>query len=366
MKTVNVSLKDRSYNVIIDSGIINHTGKHLEELGLGKKVFIISDDNVFPIYSEKLITSLEASDFIVKTFILKNGEHLKSYENITKLCEKILSFTPDRNSTIIALGGGVIGDLSGFTASILLRGINFIQIPTTLLSQVDSSVGGKTAINSSFGKNLIGTFYQPKLVLIDPDTLNSLPHREFLCGYSETLKYALINNKDFFNYLENNKAEIKAKKPELISEIIKTAVQTKANIVSQDETEKSDIRALLNLGHSFGHALEKELKYSDILKHGEAVAIGMILAAKFSANSGLCDPKIIADITQHLEYFGLPLKPQDIKKQWDSSNILNNMMSDKKNLNAKLNLILLRDIGKSFVAKNISPDNIVAFLKTVF
>ena len=273
---------------------------------------------------------------------------------------------PDRNSTIIALGGGVIGDLSGFLASLILRGINLIQIPTTLLSQVDSSVGGKTGINTNYGKNLIGTFYQPRLVLIDPKTLQTLPDREFLCGYVETVKYALINNYKFFEYLDNNKSKIKNKNLNFLTDIIQTAISSKAEIVAQDETEKTGTRALLNLGHTFGHALEKEVDYSDLIKHGEAVAIGIILAAKFSYKLGFCDKTIITQIETHFKSFDIPVSAKEIIYDWNINNLFNNMLSDKKNQNGQIAFILFKNIGQTFLARNITHNNIYDFLESVF
>ena len=366
MRQVKVSLKERSYDIIIKDNLLKNISEHIKPLNLGKKIFIISDNNVAPLYLKNIVNSLKKQQFEINIFTLEAGEHLKSFTNLVKLSNKILSYKPDRNSTIIALGGGVIGDLSGFIASIILRGINFIQIPTTLLSQVDSSVGGKTAINSNYGKNLIGSFYQPKIVLIDPTSLLTLPDREFLCGYVETFKYALINNYEFFTFLEKEKSAIKAKELTILNHIIELAVTSKAQIVAKDETEKSGLRALLNLGHTFAHALEKETNYSDLLKHGEAVAIGIILAAKFSYQLGFCNEEIIAKITKHLQYFNIITNPQDLNYNWQYKNLLTHMLGDKKNQDGIINFILLNDIGESFLAKNVKYDNVVAFLKTVF
>jgi 3-dehydroquinate synthase len=366
MQKITVKLQKRSYDVIIEENLINNIDKYLSNLKLGKKIFIISDDNVAPLYLKNITFSLQKLEHEIHSFTLNAGEHLKSFANLADLANKILSLTPDRNSTIIALGGGVIGDLSGFLASIILRGVNFIQIPTTLLSQIDSSVGGKTAINSDYGKNLLGSFYQPRIVLIDPKTLATLSQREFLCGYVETFKYALINNTDFFALLENNKLAIKNREYDFLTKIIAIAVKSKADIVAQDEKETSGLRALLNLGHTFGHALEKDTNYSNLLKHGEAVAIGMNLAAQFSVKLGFAQPEIIDKIKQHLKYFNIPTELNDIKHQWNQDKLLTHMLSDKKNQDGIINFILLTDIGKAFLAKDIKYDNVVAFLKTLF
>ena len=298
MPIVKLDLKERSYDIAIAEGAIKNVASYLEPLKLGKKIFIITDKNVGKLYYNAAKKSLNKSGYEIIKISLKPGEHLKSFVNIVKLCNKILNHKPDRNSTILALGGGVIGDLSGFAASIILRGIDFVQIPTTLLSQVDSSVGGKTGINTNSGKNLVGSFYQPKLVVIDPETLNSLSEREYLCGYVEALKYALIDNPEFFEFLEKNKAKIKKRDIETLKEIIKISCESKARIVSNDERERG-CRALLNLGHTFGHSFEKETEFSDILKHGEAVAIGIILALKLSNQLGLCPVEDTEAVTKH-------------------------------------------------------------------
>lgn len=364
METVKVNLSERSYNIHIQEDLLKDSGEYIKDLNLGNKVFLITDRNVAKLYHKTVKESLLKEGFEVHEFTLKPGEQLKSFLNTVKLSNKILSLFPDRNSTIVALGGGVIGDLSGFLASLLLRGINFVQIPTTLLSQTDSSVGGKTGINTNYGKNLIGTFYQPKLVLIDPKTLKTLSEREFLCGYVETVKYALINNYSFFEHLDNHKRKIKNRDIKFLKDIIKTAVSSKADIVAQDETERTHTRALLNLGHTFGHAFEKEANFSDIIKHGEAVAIGIILAAKFSHKFGFCDKSVITKIETHFKALNIPTSAKEIAYEWNIDNLLNNMLSDKKNQNGQITLILFKNIGETFLARNITHAEISNFLKS--
>lgn len=361
MPKVKLDLAERSYDIIIENNSIKNIAKYLKELNIGKKIFIISDDNVADIYLNDIEKSLKNSSYDILPIILKPGEHLKSFVNLTKLCNKILSYEPDRNSTIIALGGGVIGDLSGFTASIIMRGINFIQIPTSLLAQVDSSVGGKTGINSNYGKNLIGSFYQPKLVIIDPLTVNSLSKREFNSGYAEIVKYALIDDPKFFSYLEKNKDKIKKLEPKILSKIIEICCLAKARIVAADEKENQQ-RALLNLGHSFAHSLEKETGYSNLLKHGEAVAIGLVLAMKFSENMGFLKADEIKKLEEHFKYFGITTNMLNIQLEWHAENLINNMYKDKKNINGNLTLILMNGIGKAFISRNVSHDKISNFI----
>ena len=368
MKKIKVKLqKNNSYDILIEENILKEAGKFIKELNLGNKTYIITDQNVEKHHLKTLKDSLIKSDInITEIFILKAGEHLKSFVNLAKLSNDILATKPDRNSTIIALGGGVIGDLSGFLASIVLRGINYIQIPTTLLSQVDSSVGGKTAINTNAGKNLIGSFYQPKLVLIDPKTISTLPERQFLAGYVEAFKYSLIRDKDFFNFLEKNKERTKKKDNKILTEIIYQSCLNKAEIVQEDEKETSGLRATLNFGHTFAHALEKHVGYNDILLHGEAVAIGMVMASKFSEELGLCKKGESDKIISHFDYFSIATNLDKIKQDFSAEKIFSYMQNDKKNLNDKIILILIEEIGKAFLTKNIKDNNLLDFIKSSF
>ena len=349
MEKLKVELGDRSYDILIGENLLAELPKHLPQ----KKTLVITDENVASFHLQKLEAALAGIDFKVKT--LPAGEATKSFENLEKICNWLLKNKPDRKTTIIAFGGGVIGDLVGFAASIVLRGINFIQVPTTLLAQVDSSVGGKTAINSKYGKNLVGSFYQPKLVLADIGLLKTLPRREFLSGYAEVVKYGLINQPNFFNWLDTNKLDDKAN----LTKAIYQSCQFKADIVSQDERE-SGIRALLNLGHTFGHAFEAETGFSDKLLHGEAVALGIVCAFKLSEKLGLGSDadKVIA----HFKKIGLPTNPREHLDNWDAQALIDHMRSDKKNADDKIVFILARGIGKSFISHEVAESQLREFL----
>lgn len=364
MKKVTVNLAERTYDIVIEAGLIKNITKYLSSMEIGGKVFIITDQNVAKLYLEDVNKAILDCSTKVHNIILAPGEQLKSFVNLTKVANEILKNNPDRNSTIIALGGGVIGDLSGFVASIMLRGINFIQIPTTFLAQVDSSVGGKTGINTNYGKNLIGSFYQPKLVLIDPNTLLSLSDREYYSGYVEALKYGLIDMADFFTFLDKNKENIKNKDIHTLSKIISTCCNAKARIVAEDEKEKGK-RALLNLGHTFAHSLEKETNYSELLKHGEAVALGIILALKFSIKLGFCIESDLKKVSSHFEYLNIKTDLAQIKFSWNKENIIKNMYSDKKTINNHLVFILLNGIGKSFISRNIKDNLLSEFFNEI-
>lgn len=363
MEIIKVNLKDRSYDILIDDNLLTIAGTHSKDYISPSNIIIITDNNVAKHYLETVETSFQKEYQQVKTITLEAGEQQKSFVNFTKLCNKVLSLKADRNTCLVALGGGVIGDLVGFVASVIMRGIDFIQIPTTLLAQVDSSVGGKTGINTNYGKNLIGSFWQPKLVLIDHSNLKSLNEREYLAGYVEACKYALINDADFFSYLIDNEEKILARDNNLLVEIIARSCRAKASIVARDEEEKDDLRALLNLGHTFGHTLEKLTGYSDNLKHGEAVAIGIVQAFEFSEQEGLCIPGESIKIRQHFENLGINTYLTNIDQPFIAQNLLDAMYSDKKSTNGKLNLVLATEIGKSYIAKDVSSDRILKFLE---
>jgi len=282
-----VDLGSRSYDITVGQTVLETIGTALPKLSKTKRYIIVSDDTVAPLYLEKLQTILSQAALSHEAIVLPAGEATKKIAAFEALCEDILALGIERSTVLIALGGGVIGDLTGFVASVLLRGLDFIQVPTTLLSQVDSSVGGKTGINAKAGKNLIGAFHQPLAVFIDTTTLDTLPKRELLAGYAEVVKYGLLGDADFYQWLEDNGADLLAGDEEKRTHAILTSCQAKANVVAQDEKE-GGVRALLNLGHTFGHALEKECAYDGSLLHGEAVAIGMVMAFEFCAAQGLC------------------------------------------------------------------------------
>lgn len=361
-RSVPVSLGNRSYDILIGANLLESAGELADPVIKSQKVFILTDENVAKHHLEKVEKSFHKAKIAYEAIILKPGEQTKSFPSLESILNEILRHRPERNTPLVALGGGVIGDVTGFAASILLRGVPFIQIPTTLLAQVDSSVGGKTGINTPHGKNLVGSFYQPKLVIADSSVLNTLPEREFLAGYAEVVKYGLIGNPEFFNWLESNIAGIKARDKAVVEECVRISCEAKAQIVAEDEREKG-ARALLNLGHTFGHALELETGYSDTLVHGEGVALGMVLAFQLSQRLGLCPAEDVAKVERHLTAVGLPSTLQDIRKQWDVKRLVEAMYQDKKVQDGKLVFVLTRGIGKAFIAKDIAEEAVVKMLK---
>jgi len=346
---IRVNLSDKGYDIMIGKGQINYLPEFLKQKKYSK-IFIITDENVALLHLKKLQLALNDTENAVIT--IAGGENSKSFSCLEKVCEEILQQSIDRKSLIIAFGGGVVGDLAGFCASILLRGIDFIQIPTTLLAAVDSSVGGKTAINSKFGKNLIGSFYQPKLVLCDLEFLATLPAREFRSGYAEILKYGLIDDAEFFNFLEENLEKILNYDDKILHQIITKSCEIKARIVGQDEKE-SGVRALLNFGHTFAHSFEIETNYSDKLLHGEAVGVGMLMAAKMSQNLGMIDFGQYEIIKNHIEKSGLNLDLKKIKNNWDINILASYLYKDKKTENGDLTFILLNKIGEGVIKKSV-------------
>ena len=355
---INVSLGNRSYDIIIGTQLLNKAGDLIKSVIRSENVIIVTDTNVAPLYLTKLTNSLELVSLKVERIILPPGEQTKSISHFESLIDEILAMKIDRDVALIALGGGVIGDLTGYTAASILRGIDFIQIPTTLLSQVDSSVGGKTGINSRHGKNLIGAFYQPRLVLADIDVLDTLPKRQILAGYAEVVKYGLINNSKFFSWLEEFGKKLYEGNKDYRHSAVLMSCRSKAEIIAKDETEQN-IRALLNLGHTFGHALETETGFSNKLLHGEAISIGICLAFDLSLQLGLCPKSDTERIRTHFSSIGLPTYLTDVANiNWKPSKILTHMLSDKKMQNGKINFILAKGIGKSFIARNINMKNV--------
>ena len=349
---VQVALGERGYEIVVGERILGKAGKHITPLIKTPKVLIVSDEIVARLYLHRLTNALEEAGIRSRCVLVKPGEGSKSMANFADLMENLLAEKPDRNTTLSALGGGVVGDLTGFAASVLLRGVKFIQIPTTLLAQVDSSVGGKTGVNSQYGKNLIGSFHQPQLVLADVSVLKSLPPRELRAGYAEVLKYGLINDPEFFAWLEANGAALLSGDSELMIQAVVKSCAAKAAIVSADEKEQGQ-RALLNLGHTFGHALEAETGYSDTLLHGEAVAIGMVLALRLSVAMGLCPEADLQRTLAHYKAAELPASPLDIRADWNVDALMEHFTRDKKVADGKLTFILLRGIGKSFVTQDV-------------
>lgn len=357
MSEVAVSLGDRSYPVVIEPGLLARAGDRLAPYARGGRLAIVSDDNVWTTLGPALTESLARSGIEARPIAVPAGEQSKSWRSATDLVDKLLALELGRSDYVVAFGGGVVGDLGGFAASILKRGCGYIQIPTTLLAQVDSSVGGKTAINTAAGKNLVGTFHQPALVLIDPDALDTLPEREVRAGYAEVVKYALIGDPAFFDWLELHGADVLQGDAAARVHAITTSVAAKAAIVAEDERETSGRRALLNLGHTFGHALEAEAGFSDKLLHGEAVAIGMVLAFAFSAERGLCSDDDASRVRAHLQSAGLP-----VSFAADPAHLVNHMLQDKKATTAGVPFILARGIGQAFVAKDVDLTEVEEFL----
>lgn len=360
---VAVSLGDRSYDILIGRGLMADAGAEIAKRLPGAKATVITDETVAENYLKPLTESLQQVGIEIDPLVLKPGEKTKNYENMETACDHILKCKLERGDAVIALGGGVIGDLTGFAAGIVRRGMKFIQIPTSLLAQVDSSVGGKTGINTSAGKNLVGVFHQPQLVLVDSDTLDTLSPREMRAGYAEVAKYGLIDRPDFFDWLEKNWQGIFDGGPERIHAIA-TSCRAKADVVAADEFEHGT-RALLNLGHTFGHALEAATNYdSKRLVHGEGVAIGMVLAHKFSARMNLCSPDDGARVQKHLREVGLPISMNDIDGELPSTDILmEHIAQDKKVSRGELTFILTKGVGKSFVANNVPENEVWRFIE---
>ena len=359
---VKVKLGKRSYDIVIGENLIADAGKRIAKLRPGTAAAIVTDGNVAHHHLAALERSLDAAKISYRSVLLSAGESTKSYGNLETVAEAIIQSRIERGDLVIALGGGVIGDLAGFAASVVRRGVDFVQIPTTLLAQVDSSVGGKTGINSPQGKNLIGAFHQPALVLADLKTLDTLPAREFRAGYAEVAKYGLINDAKFFEWLEKNWRDVFAGGAAR-AKAVATSCKAKAAIVGRDERESGE-RALLNLGHTFGHALEAATGYSDRLLHGEGVALGMVLAFKLSAKLKFCKPVDVTRVVKHLENVGLPVRLSQIPGSLPGSDALLSLMAqDKKVVRGKLVFILAKGIGKAFIAKNVDTNIVREVLK---
>ncbi len=354
-----VNLDKDSYDIIIDSDILNSTGQIINSnLDIGDKVLIISDQNVYPLYGNRLKKSLQEEDYQVQSHIIKPGEKSKSNYELNKIYDLLLKSRFDRNSTIIALGGGVVGDLAGMAAATFMRGINFIQVPTSLLAQVDSSVGGKVAINHPDAKNIIGAFYQPEIVIIDISLLNTLKSRDYNTGLAEVIKYGYGFNQDLFNYIENNIKEIKEIVPEILSKLIYNCCQIKSDIVNQDEKE-TGIRAKLNLGHTIGHAVEALTDYQKYT-HGEAIAIGMVYESYLAEKLNYINPDQINRLKNLLTSFSLPVTlPATIS--FDS--LINKMKTDKKVKNNQIFLALPNSLGDTIITSDWDQKNLKAVIK---
>jgi len=362
--TLSVDLGQRSYEIRIGRGLIAEAGKLMLPLLKQKRVVAVTDTNVAPHHLESLERSVRAAGIAIDSIVLEAGEQTKSFAGLENLLTRLLQLGIERGTTLVALGGGVIGDLTGFAAAVALRGIDFIQIPTTLLAQVDSSVGGKTGIDTPQGKNLVGAFHQPRLVLADTATLDTLPRRQMLAGYAEVAKYGLINDPQFFTWLESNGVDVIERADVPLRHAVLESCRNKARVVSADEREQ-DARALLNLGHTFGHALEAECGYSDELLHGEAVAIGMVMAFDLSTQLGLCALEDAARVQRHLASVGLPTSPNWIDgRDWSAERLIRHMGRDKKVKDGRIAFVLAKGIGQAFFPAHAALDEISALLET--
>ncbi|MGO1119313.1 3-dehydroquinate synthase [Rhodovibrionaceae bacterium A322] len=357
-----VDLGDRSYDILVGDQLIATAGQHISPLLKKPRVLVVTDSHVAELHLPALERSLSQEGIAVEAFVLPAGEGTKNFSHLSDLCSRLLAAKIDRNSLLVALGGGVIGDLTGFAASILLRGIDFVQIPTTLLAQVDSSVGGKTGINTPEGKNLVGAFHQPRLVLADTGALATLPDRQLKAGYAEVVKYGLINDPAFFAWLEGHGHLVIEGDSDASRKAVLTSCQAKADIVSQDEKELG-MRALLNLGHTFGHALEAECGYGDELLHGEAVSIGMQLAFDLSVQLGLCPAEDADRLRRHLIALDLPCGFGRLRQRsWSADILMNHMTRDKKVKDGRVTFILARGIGQSFQTNDVDPKELERLL----
>ena len=357
---VPVPLGDRSYEVHVGPGLIDAAGALVAPVAPRGRVLILTEDRVAPFWLDRLRAGLGAIE--APALALPAGEGTKSWAGLTRAVEWLLDQRPERADVVLALGGGVIGDLAGYAAASVLRGIPFVQVPTTLLSQVDSSVGGKTGINTRHGKNLVGAFHQPALVLCDTDALATLPERDFRAGYGEVAKYGLLGDEGFFAWLEAHGPGLR-RDPAALGEAVRRSVRMKAEIVARDETEQGD-RALLNLGHTFGHALEAATGYSDRLLHGEGVAVGCALAFDLSARLGLCAQETPGRVRAHLEAMGLPRELRDVPGALpDASALVDLMGQDKKVRDGRLRFVLARGVGAAFVTADVPRAAVVDVLE---
>ena len=362
VKQIEVPLGDRSYSVTLGAGLLKHAGEHLAPYARAGRLVVVTDDNVWAALGPTLASALDRAGIEPVPVIVAAGEASKSWPVLIGLTDRLLELGVERGDHIIAFGGGMVGDLTGFAAAITKRGCSYVQVPTSLLAQVDSSVGGKTGINSSAGKNMVGAFHQPSAVFIDPDTLGTLPERELRAGYAEVVKYGLIGDARFFEWCETHGSSLLSGDAEARLHAIETSIRAKAVIVAQDERETKGHRALLNFGHSFAHALEAETGYSSKLLHGEAVAIGMVLAFRFSMERGFCAEGDADRVAAHLKGVGLPtdLRAAGVK---DTKALTSHLANDKKNVGGRRTLILTTGIGSAFVDSNVELDEVEQFLR---
>jgi 3-dehydroquinate synthase len=361
--TLRVDLGTRSYDIVVGAGLLAEAGALMAPVIRQKRAIVVTDETVAQLHLAALKAGLDKAGIAHHEIVLPPGEGTKDLAHFGKLTDDILALGIERGTPLVALGGGVIGDLTGFAAATLLRGLDYVQVPTTLLSQVDSSVGGKTAIDTSHGKNLIGAFHQPVLVLADVETLATLPKRELLAGYAEVVKYGLIRDADFYRWLEEAGPRLVAGDADAQRQAVVTSCAAKAAVVAVDERETGE-RQLLNFGHTFGHALEIETGFGDALLHGEAVALGMRLAFDLSAQLGLCGRDVPLRVRRHYEAVGLPASLGQIAngRRFDAAHLLRHMSHNKKVRDGKITLILARDIGAAFISRDVGRATLETFL----
>ena len=363
--SIRVELADRAYDILIGENLLSNASSYLAPILARPRIVIITDKTVSSLHLAPLRASLDGAGIQNDVIVVSPGETTKNFTQLQGVLNRLLDLRVERKDTILALGGGVVGDLAGFASAILHRGVNFVQVPTTLLAQVDSSVGGKTAINAAQGKNLIGAFYQPKMVLSDVATLDSLPTRELRAGYGEVVKYGLIDDFPFFEWLEEHGSDVLSGNRAALCHAIAVSCRSKAAIVARDEREGGD-RALLNLGHTFAHALEAESGYDGRLLHGEAVAIGLHMAFALSSELGLCPRQETDRLQRHLISTGLPATVDQIElKGLTPEIIMQHMRQDKKVTDGRLTFILARGIGRAFIKNNVAEDAVTRMLKTM-
>ena len=359
-----INLRENSYDIIIEHGLLSNLGALISKNCLKPQTFIVTDNNISVHWLKQTVESLSEQGISPKVLEVPVGESTKSFINLEKIIDQLLESKVDRDSLLVALGGGVIGDLAGFAGAVTLRGIKVIQVPTTLLSQVDSSVGGKTGINVRQGKNLVGSFYQPSLVAIDTQVLQTLPPRQLFAGYAEVVKYGLIRDRSFFDWLELNGKKVLEGDKVAQQFAIFTSCRIKAEIVEADEKEK-DLRAILNFGHTFGHALEAEAGYNGNLLHGEAVSIGMVMAIELSRNLGHLSGQDAGRAVEYIRNIGLPTNISSIKgsTSWHPDGLIQHMQHDKKVSNGQLRFVLIRSIGEAYLTADVEKNEVYSVIE---
>ena len=360
MTIVTVDLGARSYDILIEDGLLDRAAEHLASCTRDGRLILVSDETVWAAQGDRLVRGLGSIEAV--PLLVPPGEASKGWAELADLIDRLCAAGVERGDVVVAFGGGMVGDLAGFAAAILKRGCGLVQVPTSLLAQVDSSVGGKTGINIAAGKNLVGAFHQPALVLIDPLCLDTLPERELRAGYAEIVKYALIADLPFFDWLEAHGPQLIAGDAEARRQAVAVAVAGKARIVEQDERETRGRRALLNLGHTFAHALETETGFSEKLLHGEGVSVGLALAFRFAAERGRCREGDAERVIAHLRAAGLPVSQSEAGVQADGARLAAHMLHDKKASGGKVRLVLPRGIGDVFLAKGVDLEEVAAFL----